>query len=112
EYEVQSEDLSYNTKTEIVKFFSLSQVVNENSILVTKGGVYNSKTGRGDFDKRTSILNNAQYVEANKLIYDKQKGSGKAFGNVIVLDTAQRMTLWSDSAFLNEWESSVLAIGN
>lgn len=101
-YNVTSEDLGYNTGSKIVRFFSPSVVTNNKSTLRTTGGTYDTKNERANFTSRTSLQDKEQYLEGDKIDYDRNTGYGKATGNVIAIDTAQHTTMWSGYATYNE----------
>lgn len=110
QYDIVSEDLGYNTNTKIVQFFSPSTVTSETSILQTSSGTYDTKKEIAHFTSRSSVLNKEQYIEADKLDYNKTTGYGNAVGNVIAIDTQQRTTLYCGQAFYNEKKRTLLAI--
>lgn len=100
QYNVISDDLGYNTGTELVTFYAHSIVNNsDGSLLNTNQGVYDKVGGVADFTKRTSLQKAEQYIEGNKLHYNMKRSTGTAVGEVIVLDTAQHTTLWCGKAW-------------
>lgn len=110
EYYVVSRDLGYNTDTKIAKFFGPSIVTNENSMLQTSNGFYATGEKTSKFWSRTSILNDGQYIEADTLFYTKSTGWAHAYGNVIIIDTAQHnSTMYSEYAEYNELTKKMLA---
>ena len=108
-YNTTSEDLGYNTNTKVVKFFSQSVVMNDKSTLRTTGGTYDTKNEHANFTSRTSLQDREQYIEGDKIDYDRKTGFGKATGNVIAIDTTQHTTLWSGFAAYNEKRRTLLA---
>ncbi|MDI9320837.1 MAG: OstA-like protein [Phycisphaerales bacterium] len=109
-FNIESKDLGYNTETKMMRFFDSSIVTNTSFVLRTTVGIYDSKYQIAEFISRSSILNNEQYIEGDSLFYNKKTGIGKALGNVIVLDTAQQVTLYCGSAFYNDQLKTLLAI--
>lgn len=109
-YNIESKDLGYNTESKMMRFFDSTVVTNESSVLHTAQGVYDSKNQIAHFTTRSSILNQEQYIEGDTLNYDKQTGLGNAIGGVIVLDTAQKSTLYCGKAFYNDKLKTLLAI--
>ena len=110
-FNIESKDLGYNTETKMMRFFDSSIVTNTSSVLRTTVGMYDSKNQIAEFITRSSILNNEQYIEGDSLFYNKKTGLGKALGNVIVLDTAQKATLYCGSAYYNDRLKTLLAVG-
>jgi lipopolysaccharide export system protein LptA len=109
-YTIESKDLGYNTGSKLMRFFDSTVVTNESSVLKTSNGTYDSKNQIAHFKVRSSILNKEQYIEGDSLDYNKPTGLGKAIGNVIVIDTAQKSTLYCGKAFYNDQQKTLLAI--
>lgn len=108
-YNVVSDDLGYNTESKLVTFFGPSVVTNDKSELRTSKGTYDTKRELAHFSSRSSIQSGGQYIEGDQIDYDRVSGFGKARGNVIAIDTAQHLTLWSDYAAYNEKRRTLLA---
>lgn len=104
DYNTTSEDLGFNTGTEVVTFYgpTPSTVINDKSKLVTLGGTYDTKNEVARFTKRTSITSKEQFVEGDRIDYNRKTGFGNATGNVIAIDTQQHTTQWSGYASYNE----------
>lgn len=100
-FEVTSEDLGYNTQTKLVTFFAPSIVTSEKSILRTSNGTWDGQNEIAHFISRSSIVNDDQYIEGDKLDYNKKTGLGHAEGKVIVIDTTQKTTLYAGIADYN-----------
>lgn len=108
-YNVTSEDLGYNTQTRISKFYAPSIVTGDSSELHTNGGTWDGVNEIAHFTGRSSIRDNAQYIEANKLDYNRNTGKGTAEGKVISIDTTQRTTLYCGFAAYNQHARTILA---
>ena len=108
-YNAVSDDLGYNTATKVVLFYGPSVVKNDKSELNTTSGFYDSKAEVAHFTKRSSVRSGAQYVEGDTLDYDRKTGNGIAKGKVKALDTAQKLTMWSNHAIVNEKTKTLLA---
>lgn len=109
QYETQSNDLGYNTATRVVTFYGPSVVTNDKSVLRTSRGTYDTKAEIAKFTARSSILNAEQFIEADSLDYNRNTGFGLAAGNVVALDTTQKITLYSGRAAYNEISRVLLA---
>lgn len=108
-YSVVSDDLGYNTVSKVVLFYGPSIVKNDKSELRTSEGFYDSKAEVAHLTKRSSVRSGAQYVEGDTLDYDRKTGNGIAKGKVKALDTAQKITMWSNHAIVNEKSKTLLA---
>lgn len=108
-YHIVSEDLGYNTDTRMVHFFGPSVVVSDSAELRTSGGIWNAREEHAWFPSRSSVLNAEQYVEADTIDFYKKTGRGEAFGQVIVVDTLQQITLYCGYARYNRLRQQMLA---
>jgi lipopolysaccharide export system protein LptA len=108
-YNIESNDLGYNTDSKVMRFYDATRVDNKGSILISNSGVYDSKNQIAHFDKRSSVFDKGQFIEGDSLNYDKIKGLGDASGNVIVIDTAEKATIYCGKAFYNENQKTILA---
>ncbi len=110
QYNTTSDDLGYNTATKVVKFYSRSVVVHEGkSTLTTTGGTYATKEGIAHFTNRTAMQDKEQYIEGDKIDYNRNTGIGNATGNVVAIDTVKHTTLWSGYASYNDKRRTLLA---
>lgn len=109
DYRALSSDLGYNTNSEIVRFFGPSVVSNDQSILQTRNGVYDTRNRKAHFIARASILNQAQYTEADTLDYDRNTGYAIAIGKVIAIDTGLKATMYCGYAIYNEIYKTMMA---
>ncbi|PZF73299.1 OstA-like protein [Taibaiella soli] len=102
-YEITSDELGYNTQTKLVVFYAPAIVTSDKSILHTgNGSTWDGKSEIAHFVVRSSILNEGQYIEADKIDYNHKTGFGHAEGKVISIDTAQKITLYCGIADYNE----------
>ncbi|MGN6566695.1 MAG: OstA-like protein [Flavipsychrobacter sp.] len=98
EYNINSDDLGYNTDSKLVTFYSCSVLVSGKSTLHTCDGTYDSKNEIAHFQGHSSVMNDDQYIEGDKLDYNKLTGYGNATGHVIVIDTTQHTTMYCGHA--------------
>ncbi|HTN46293.1 MAG TPA: OstA-like protein [Flavipsychrobacter sp.] len=108
-YNVVSEDLAYNTATEVVKFLAPSVVTNDSAELRTSSGTWDAKNEIAHFTTRSSLQDRAQYIEADKMDYNRVTGFGVANGKVVCIDTALKGTLYCDHAQYNELTKKLYA---
>lgn len=112
QYKIWSSDLGYNTESKIVTFLDVSTVINDESILKTTSGFYNTIDSTAYFTKRSAIWNESQFLEADTIDYShKVLGVAFAKGDVIALDTAQKITLFSQRAIFKESTKELTAFG-
>lgn len=108
-YEIISDDLGYHTESKIVSFYGPSVVTSDSSQLRTSLGTWDAIREHAVFYSRSSVWTNEQYVEADTIDFHKKTGFGEAWGNVILLDTIQQITLYSGYAQYNQRTKQMLA---
>lgn len=112
EYTVTATDLGYNTETKMVTFFGPSIVISDKSELRTSSGTWDAKNEIAHFTSRSSVQNGAQYIEADRMDYNKKTGFGEAVGKVVAIDTAQKTTLYCGYSQYNQITRKSLATIN
>jgi lipopolysaccharide export system protein LptA len=109
QYNVTSTDLGYNTATKFVRFFGPSIITTESSELRTSNGTWDPVQEVAHFITRSSIRNKEQFIEADKIDYNRKSGEGVSVGNVVAIDTTQHTTLFCGYARYNEITKKMLA---
>lgn len=89
---IDSDSLLYNTKTDMAYFYSATRIFTSDSILIlTDYGNYNTKTDQSELYLNSKIWHNAEYLTADSIYYNTQTQCGKAFGNIFIEDTANKV---------------------
>jgi len=95
QFNIRSQDLTYNTETKIIEFFAPSVITDtDKSVLRTSRGTYDSKNKIAHTVGRSSVLHGSEYIEADTLRYNKLSGYNYAAGQVVAIDTAHHSTLY------------------
>lgn len=110
EYVILSDDMGYNTDSKIVTFFGESDVTSDSSVLNTHCGTYDTKSETAYFPCRSSVTTREQYLEADTIDYSRTTGLGYARGDVIAIDTVQKLTMYSGKSYINEIKKTTLAV--
>jgi lipopolysaccharide export system protein LptA len=97
-YEIESEDLGYNTGSKLVTFYAPSVVTSDSGRqkLRTSDGTYESVTGTAHFVGHSSVIDGEYYLEGDTIFYNKQTGYGFANGHVISIDTTKHSTMFCE----------------
>ena len=102
EYNIESKELTYNMKTKVVRFLDESTIITEKSTIYTSGGTYDSKNTQAVFNTRTTVENEDQILIGNHITYNDKKGSGKAKGDVVIIDTKNDSKITCQQAEYNK----------
>ncbi len=92
-YTMESDTLLYNTKSEIAYFLGPTDIVSKENKIYCENGWYNTKTDKSQFSKNSWMQTENQYLEGDSMYYDRKNKFGKAFNNVVLIDTAKKITL-------------------
>lgn len=93
EYTIHTDSLEYDTQTEISYFFGPTEIINEERYIYCENGWY-------DMQQDISFVTDHAYLEeagrtlsGDTLYYEAEAGFGRARSNVVLVDTAENMTL-------------------
>lgn len=107
-----TDELHYNTATHIARIEMPTRIINKDGRIVTSSGTYNTENGQADlFSRSTVYTNNGATLTGDTLFYDRSRGYGEAFGNMVLVDSARHSTLCGDYGFYNEIADSAFVTG-
>lgn len=111
--DIFSEQMLYNTNTNIAILDTVSTIVSKDGIIHTTDGVYNTDTQQADLYRRSLVVaKNGNTLTGDTLYYDQNTGFGEAFGNIEMVDTAKKVTLLGDYGFYYEISDSARVYGH
>ncbi len=110
--DIFTDTLLYNTDTHIAELVCPSEIVNAEGTIFTSNGTYNTLTDIADLYERSLVVTRTdRTLTGDTLFYDRKKGYGEAFGNMILVDSVKKMTLMGDYGFYNELTDSAFVTG-
>ena len=98
EYVVNSDTLRYNTATEIAFIYGPTTIRGKDEFLYAEDGWYDTKSNKSELKQHPWLWYKEQFLSGNKILYDKENGVGKVYGNVFIKDTIQHIILKSEFA--------------
>lgn len=109
DYVIQSDTLRYNTVTEVAYFLGPTTILGEEVNIYCENGWYDTQTDISQFNENAQVRNNNQVLAADSIFYDNGQGFGRAFLNVEVTDTVERIIIKGDYArFVREREQTMV----
>lgn len=109
---INTDSLEYNTHTHIAKLVSRSVIRNRDGVIVTYSGVYNTNTGVADLYERSTVrTNRGNTLTGDTLVYNRTKQRGWAYGNMVLVDSARKSTLYGDYGYYDEVRDSAFVTG-
>lgn len=104
--------LHYNTNTHIATISAPTRIINRDGRINTSSGYYNTNSGVGDLYKRSTVYSNkGNTLTGDTLFYDRAKGFGEGFGNVILTDSARKSSLLGNYGYYDELRDSAFVTG-
>ena len=88
---VKTDDLDYNTATNIATFGTGTNAWKDNNMLSSMAGVYDRTQEKFTFTKNVHLLTENQEAWADTLVYYRVPNNVEMFGNVELLDTTRNV---------------------
>jgi len=109
-YTLRTDSLLYNTNTQLATFISLTNIVDSaRRRIVTKEGTYDLKNRRSSLGGRSTIVDSAVFVTADKIETNDSTGINILTGNAVYKDTAQGVAILANRIEANRTESNFIA---
>lgn len=102
QYIMTGDTLKYNTETDISYFFGPTTIVSDSNYIYCENGWYDTKNNVSQFNKNAYLLKGSQKLSGDSLFYDRNIGLGKAFINVTIVDTMQKVTIKGEKGLFFE----------
>lgn len=112
EYVMTSDTLDYNELTEIAYFSGNTFIKGDGNLIFCKNGFYDTKNDVSEFNQDAYLISDGHKIEGQKLYYDRNKGIGKAYKNIILTDTANKIIVTGDYGTRNEQNNTSFVTGN
>lgn len=105
---ILSDSLSLNRKKNILRLYERTTMKIDESIIVCTRGEYNSGKERGWFAGDASIDQTMGYLAGDSIYINQKKDIGRAWGNVMVKDSARTMTITGNFANKEDGVETIL----
>lgn len=111
DYNIDSDTMRHNTRTEKTSFFGPTTISSDNSFIYTEKGWTNNKTGESEFTKNSFILTDDQQIWGDSILFNQKTDLAEMFCNVTMLDTVNAFIVQGDYVLHNQKDSTTLVIG-
>ena len=109
---IYTDSLAYNTQTSIATLLTKTLIVNKDGEIQSSSGIYDTKTDEADLYSRSMVVTRrGNTLTGDTLFYDRKKGIGQAFGNMVLTDSARKSTLYGEYGYYDENNDSVFVTG-
>ena len=112
DYDIRSDTLHYDTRSEEAFFFGPSTITSDSSFIYCENGVYNTQTDIAQFEKNAYLYDDNRYMTGDSLYYEKQYEYGEAFRNVYIHDTVENSIITGEYAEMVGQKDSAFVTGN
>ena len=102
QYTMYSDTLKYYTQTKEAHFLGPTEIVGEDDYIYCENGWYNTETDISQFNKDAYLISGSQILKGDSLYYERDNGLGKAFNNVVIIDTVESVVLKGDYGYYLE----------
>lgn len=87
-----TDTLVYNTETTVAQFYSPTHIYSDSSIIYSEMGQYNTDTRFAVSYRASHVDNQGRSIDSDTLYYDEVQKFGRAFGNVVIIDSTNEIT--------------------
>lgn len=106
---VYTDTMRYNSASRMTYFFGPTNIKgNKGENLYTELGNYNTATGIANFSKENLYTEGTRFLKGDSLYYDRDKGIGEAYRNVIYVDTLDKFYAYGDKGLYKQDDESIL----
>lgn len=111
-YRMNCDTLRYNTTNKTSYFFGPTTIISDSNLIYCENGWYNTEEQLSSFSKNAYLKTKGQLLKGDSLSYNRAQGLGKAFKNVTINDSANKVTIGGDYAEYYEKTDSSFATGH
>jgi lipopolysaccharide export system protein LptA len=102
QYTITSDTLKYNTLTRTAFFFGPTDIKSDSNYIYCENGWYNTITNISQFNKNAYLQSKQRMLKGDSLYYERENGIGKAFKNIMLIDSSRNMILTGNKSYYRE----------
>lgn len=107
-----TDSLVYNTDTKDAEILCQTLITNKDGDIRTSSGIYNTESGVADLYRRSVVHTlRGNTLIGDTLFYDRRQGIGRAFGNMVLTDSARQSSIGGDYGYYDELRDSAFVTG-
>lgn len=105
-----SDTMRFNTQTEVSTILGPTTIINQDSSIInSENGWYDTKKDVAKLLLNNKITTKNYTLTGETILYEKYKGVGTVWNNMVLTDTVDNMSLCGDYGFYNELTDEALA---
>lgn len=111
-YTMNCDTLRYNTLNKTAFFLGPTYIHSSDNIIYCENGWYNTETQKSNFKTNSYLQTKEQRLKGDSVNYDRNKGIGKVYGNVLIEDTTNKLLISGDYGEYHELTDSSWVTGH
>lgn len=112
QFTINCDTMRYNTVSKMTYFLGPTTVKSKENLIYCEDGWYDTNNDLSSFSKNAYINTKEQKMLGDSLFYDRKQRIGKAFKNVVIIDSAQNVNIGGDYAIHYELIDVSYVTGN
>jgi lipopolysaccharide assembly outer membrane protein LptD (OstA) len=102
DYTIYADTLKYHTVTEVAYFLGPTEIISPDNYIYCENGWYDTRQNISQFNENAYLESSGQYLRGDSLLYERERGMGRAFDNVELYDSANQVILRGKYAIYHE----------
>lgn len=102
DYWIDSDTLKYLVDYEMSYFYGPTTIISDSDYIYCENGWYDGINELARFGKNAYLNSDEQYLYGDSLYFDRNKGVGEAFRNVLIRDTLQKLDLYGQYGYMKQ----------
>src|SRR5690554_1957232 len=96
DYRVETDTLNYGNLSEVAYFQGPTFIFSDENTIYCENGWYDTKSDVSQFNENAYLNNGKQILSGDSLWYSRNDGIGRAYENVAIIDTTERINIYGD----------------
>lgn len=101
DYNMKSDTLMFNTVTKLSYFYGPTVIKSAKDKIVCENGWYDTKKEVSQFSKNAILFSENKILKADSLYFDRKNNIGRAYRNIELFDSIQKITLYGNLGVMN-----------
>jgi lipopolysaccharide export system protein LptA len=102
QYIITSDTIKYNTISKTAFFYGPTDITSKENYIYCENGWYNTAANISQFNKNAYLKSATQLLKGDSLYYERTNGIGRAFHNIWLIDSTQKVIISGNYANYRE----------
>jgi len=102
DYTIVADTMDYYSSTEKVVFHGPTNIYLEKDSIYCERGYYNPKSKKAEFVQNAEVVSEESTLMADSIVVDQELELSKSFGNVSVIDTVNKVTIYGHYGYFDQ----------